>query len=179
VITDLLDAVQYPAHDRLALYLARWGIERVFQQLTEVFHLQALMGTTPQGTGFHLAFGLQVYNLLQGVRASVATAPARPPEPLATELLFADVQRHLVALTELLPPPAVTPLFDPFPSHECLCTHLCRLLETVWTPRGLKAPAKKPKAPTARAAIHGKQTSVYRLLTAHRQKQQAVTSPPQ
>src|SRR5262249_30663463 len=49
LITDLLDAEQYPANDLLVLYLARWGIERVFQQITEVFRLQALIGTTPQG----------------------------------------------------------------------------------------------------------------------------------
>ena len=41
LITDLLDAERYPATDLLALYLARWGIERVFQQITEVFNLQS------------------------------------------------------------------------------------------------------------------------------------------
>jgi hypothetical protein len=56
LLTDLLDAEQYPANDLLGLYLARWGIERVFQQVTEVFHLQALIGTTPQGTVFQCAF---------------------------------------------------------------------------------------------------------------------------
>jgi hypothetical protein len=52
LVTDLLDAAQYPAHDLLALYLARWSIERVFQQITEVFHLQTLIGATPQGAVF-------------------------------------------------------------------------------------------------------------------------------
>ncbi len=179
LITDLLDAAQYPANDLLALYLARWGIERVFQQITEVFHLQALIGTTPQGTVFQLAFCLLLYNLLQVVRAYVATAQARPPETISTELLFDDVQRQLVALTELLPPPAIEPLFEPLPSPDSLCGQLTRLLETVWTPRWLKAPAKKPKPPTTRKAVHGNQTSVYRLLAVYRQKQQAVISPTQ
>jgi Transposase DDE domain len=39
LVTDLLDPARYPAKDLLTLYLARWGIERVFQQVTEVFHL--------------------------------------------------------------------------------------------------------------------------------------------
>jgi hypothetical protein len=167
LITDLLDAEQSPANDLLALSLARWGIERVFQQITEVFHLQALIGTTPQGTVFQLAFCLLLYNLLQVVRAYVATAQTRPVETISTELLFDDVQRQLVALTELVPPPAVEPLFESLPSSDRLCAQLTRLLETVWTPRWLKAPPKKPKPPTARKAIRGNQTSVYRLLTAY------------
>ena len=180
LITDLLDAERYPAHDLLALYLARWGIERVFQQITEVFHLQALIGTTPQGTIFQLAFCLLLYNLLQVVRAYVTAAQARPVETISTELLFDDVQRQLVALTELVPPPAIEPLFEPLPSYDSLCEQLTRLLETVWTSRWLKAPPKKPKPPTARKAIRGNQTSVYRLLaTYHQQQKQAVTSPAQ
>jgi len=171
VLTDLLDAEQYPANPLLALYLARWGSERVFQQSTEVFHLQALIGTTPQGTVFQLAFCLRLYNFLHVVRAYVATAQARPPETISTELLFDDVQRQLVALTELVPPLAVAPLCAPFLSPDSLGQHLRRLLETVWTSRWLKAPAKKPKAPTTRQASHGNQTSVYRLLVAYYQQE--------
>ena len=116
LLTDLLDAAQYPANDLFDLYLARWGIERVFQQITEVFHLQTLIGTTPQGTVFQLAFCLLLYNLVQVVRAYVATAQARPVTTISTELLFDDVHRQLVAFTELVsarpgravvPPPAV------------------------------------------------------------------------
>ncbi len=174
LITELLDAAQYPATDLLALSLARWGIERVFQQSTAVCHLQALLGTTPQGTIFQLAFCLLLYNLLQVVRAYVATAQARPPETSSTELLFADVQRQLVALTELVPPPAIEPLFEPLPSPDRGGQQLTRLLAAVWTPRWLKAPAKKAKSPTTRTAIRGNQTSVYRLWVAYRQQQQIV-----
>jgi hypothetical protein len=103
LLTDLLDAAQYPATALFDLYLARWGIERVFQQITEVFHLRTLIGTTPQGTVFQLAFCLLLYNLVQVVRAYVATAQARPVPSISTELLFDDVQRQLVAFTELVP----------------------------------------------------------------------------
>jgi hypothetical protein len=44
VITGRLDDRQYPAADLLAIYLTRWQIENVFQQITEVFHLQRLIG---------------------------------------------------------------------------------------------------------------------------------------
>jgi hypothetical protein len=164
LLTDLLDAAQYPANDLLALYLARWSIERVFQQITEVFHLQTLIGTTPQGTVFQCAFCLLLYNLVQVVRAYVATAQARPVETISTELLFEDVHRQLVAVTELVPSAQLEPLFAAMPSARDLCDQLTALLANVWTPRWLKAPAKKRKVPTPRTPIRGNQTSVYRLL---------------
>jgi hypothetical protein len=170
LLTDLLDAAQYPANDLLALYLARWSIERVFQQITEVFHLQTLIGTTPQGTVFQLAFCLLLYNLVQVGRAYVATTQARPTTTISTELLFADVHRQLVALTELVPAPCIEMLFAPLPSVECLREQLTHLLAPVWTPRWLKAPAKKRKVPPPRTPLRGNHTSVYRLITASRKQ---------
>jgi hypothetical protein len=176
LLTDLLDAQQVPATALFDLYLARWGIERVFQQITEVFHLQTLIGTTPQGTVFQCAFCLLLYNLVQVVRAYVATAQARPVTTISTELLFDDVHRQLVAFTELVPPVQVEPLFPLLASAEILRAQLTRLLATVWTSRWLKAPAKKRKVPTPRTPIHGNQTSVYRLVAAYR-KQRVRCSP--
>jgi Transposase DDE domain len=170
LLTDLLDAPPYPATVLLDLYLARWGIERVFQQITEVFYLQTLIGTTPQGTVFQCAFCLLLYNLVQVVRAYVATAQTRPVETLSTELLFDDVHRQLVALTELVPPAYVEPLFASLPSVGSLREHLTLLLASVWTPRWLKAPAKKRKVATPRTPIRGNQTSVYRLIATHPQQ---------
>jgi hypothetical protein len=171
LLTDLLDAAQVPANELFALYLARWSIERVFQQITEVFHLQTLIGTTPQGTVFQLAFCLLLYNLVQVVRAYVAAAQARPVPTLSTELLFDDVHRQLVAFTELVPPTQVEPLFPGLPSEEELRAQLTRLLATVWTARWLKAPTKKRKVPAPRTPIRGNQTSVYRLVTTyHKQR---------
>lgn len=167
LVTDLLDAQQFPANELLALYRARWGIERVFQQITEVFHLQTLSGTTPQGTVFQCAFCLLLYNLVQVVRAYVATAQARPVETISTELLFDDVHRQLVAVTELVPAAQLEPLFVSVPSAEALRQQLTLLLACVWTPRWLKAPAKKRKGPTPRTSIRGNQTSVYRLINAY------------
>jgi hypothetical protein len=176
LLTDLLDAAQYPANDLLALYLERWSIERVFQQITEVFHLQTLIGTTPQGTVFQLGFCLLLYNLVQVVRAYVATAQARPVATLSTELLFDDVHRHLVALTALIPAPHIETLFAPLPFAERLRTQLTTVLAIVWTPRWLKAPAKKRKVSPPRTPIPGNQTSVYRLVSAYR-KQRVRCSP--
>jgi hypothetical protein len=165
LLTDLLDAAQVPANDLFDLYLARWSIERVFQQITEVFHLQTLIGTTPQGTGFQFAFCVLLYNMVQVVRAYVATAQAHPVPTISTELLFDDVHRQLVAFTELVPAEQVEPLLPVLPTEAELRAQLTRLLATVWTTRWLKAPPKKRKPPTPRTPIRGNQTSVYRLVT--------------
>jgi hypothetical protein len=170
LLTDLLDAAQFPAPDLLDLYLTRWSIERVFQQITEVFHLQTLSGTTPQGTVFQFAFCRVLYNMVQVVRAYVATAQARSVPTISTELLFDDVHRQLVAFTELVPPVQVEPLFPVLPTEEELCAQLTRLLATVWTTRWLKAPPKKRKSPVPRTPIRGNQTSVYRLVAAYRKQ---------
>lgn len=164
LLTDLLDATQYPATDLLDLYLARWSIERVFQQITEVFHLQTLIGTTPQGTVFQFAFCVLLYNLVQVVRAYVATAQARPVPTISTELLFDDVHRQLVAFTELVPAEQVEPLFPVLPTEAELRAQLTQLLATIWTKRWLKQPTRKRKAPPPRTPIRGNQTSVFRLV---------------
>ena len=116
LVTDLVDEEAYPASDLLALYLMRWGIERVFQKITEVFHLEHLIGTTPEGTLFQLAFCLLIYNVIQVVRGYVAVAAQREPETISVELLFDDVQRDLVALHEVLDVAEITALFAPVPT---------------------------------------------------------------
>jgi hypothetical protein len=167
LLTDLLDATLFPATDLFDLYLARWSIERVFQQITEVFHLQTLIGTTPQGTVFQFAFCVLLYNMVQVVRAYVATAQARPVSTISTELLFDDVHRQLVALTELVPTEQLEPLFPVLPTEDALRAQLTRLLATIWTNRWLKQPTKKRKALAPRMPIHGNQTSVFRLVGAY------------
>src|SRR4029077_14966728 len=124
LLTDLLDATLFPTPDLLDLYLARWSIERVFQQITEVFHLQTLIGTTPQGTVFQFAFCVLLYNLVQVVRAYVATAQARPVPTISTELLFDDVHRQLVALTELVPAERLEVVVPVLPTEEALRAQL-------------------------------------------------------
>ena len=79
LITDLLDAQRYPASDLLQLYMSRWGIERMFQQVTEVFGLRALIGSTPEATVFQFAFCLVLYNIIQVLRGYIATARKQPP----------------------------------------------------------------------------------------------------
>ena len=167
LITDLLDADAYPAVELLALYLARWGIERVFQQITEVFHLQRLIGTTPQGTLFQLAFCLLLYNQIQVVRAYVAAGARRPAASVSAELLFEDVRRQLIALHEVLTPEEVVRVLPAVARAEPLRQRLRELLQPVWTERWQKAPAQK-RTPPHSGNRKREHKSAYRLIQQYR-----------
>jgi hypothetical protein len=145
LITDLLDSEAYPADDLLTAYRTRWGIERVFQQITEVFELEHLIGTTPQGTLFQLSFCLLLYNMIQVIRAYVAKGAKEEVAAISTELLFDDVRRQLIALHETLAVTEIVPLIPQALTAELVREQLTETLKNVWTERWRKSPSKKPK----------------------------------
>jgi hypothetical protein len=161
VVTDLLDADAYPAVDLLALYHERWGIERVFQQVTEVFGLQGLIGSSPAATVFQFAFCLVLYNLLQVVRAYVARGSDHRIAEVSTEKLFLDVQNQLIAWTELATPADTLRLIGPL-DLEATCRRLRELLERAWKEVWRKSPAQKRSPPCHTG--HRGHVSAHRLL---------------
>lgn len=165
LITNLLDADQHPAADLLVAYLARWGIERVFQKVTEVFHLQQLISSSPRGTIFQLGFCMLLYNLIQVVRAYIADAQRKAAETISIEELFYDVHRELVSLSTLIDSEEVVDHFPPAHTASDLKTYLRELLASVWEDRWLKSPKKKRARSTeAKKPINGGHTSIYRIL---------------
>lgn len=178
LVTDLLDSARYPAADLLTVYLARWGIERVFQQITEVFALRRLIGSTPQATVFQAAFCLLLYNMVQVLRGYIATAQPPPclADTLSAEQLFYDVRQELTAVSVLVPPPVVVAAYTEEMSQEELCQRLHSLLATVWTPRWRKAINTKPRPKVAKAKQSGAHTSMHRLLYAARQEHRRETA---
>jgi hypothetical protein len=175
LVTDRLEAEHYPAAELLSVDLARWGSERVFQQITEVFALQRLMGSTPQATVFQAAFCLGLYNRVQVVRGYIAGARPAPclAETLSAEQIFYDVQRELTAVSVLLPPARVAAGYTADLSVEQLRQRLPCLLSTVWTPRWRKASNTKPRPKVPKAKQSGAHTSMHRLLEAARQQRRA------
>jgi hypothetical protein len=163
LITDLLEGTDYPAADLLALYQMRWGIERVFQVITEVFHLQSLIGTRPQGTLFQLSFCLTLYNMIQVIKGYVAQGAEREMATVSTELLFEDVRRQLIALHEVVEPDQIVDLIPETLTAPKLRERLHQLLDPVWTNRWRKAPPKKPRPhePKTHERTH---KSAYRIL---------------
>jgi hypothetical protein len=170
LVTDLVNAKEYPAEDLLDLYLMRWGIERMFQQVTEVFGLQGLIGGTPEASVFQFAFCLVLYNLIQLVRACVAAVTKRERETISTENLFEDVRRELIAWNVMIEPEGTVAYLDNEAPWTCsrVKKRLQSLLRSVWTDRWIKAACNKRQTvgPAAQARTHG---SVYRILQEHRQ----------
>jgi len=167
LVTDLLDADRYPADDLLEVYRMRWGIERMFQQVTEVFGLEGLIGSSPEATVFQFAFCMVLYNLIQVVRAFIAAAQEKPRETISTENLFEDARRELIAWNVMLEPEVTVSYFEGPWTQQDVRQRLQRLLGSVWTERWQKAPPQKRRPPTItkRARTHG---SVYRILQDHR-----------
>jgi DDE family transposase len=163
LVTDLLDADAYPAVELLEHYLNRWGIEQIFQKVTEVFHLQGLIGSTPKATIFQFAFCLLLYNLIQVIRGYVSAHQHRETETISIENLFLDVQRQLIGWSVLVE--SGLPL-DEIPVAANLAelkARLHNLLEDQWSDRWIKATNKKRRThqPRPHDRTHG---SVYRIL---------------
>lgn len=138
VMTDLLDERSFPAADLLDLYFMRWNIERVFQQVTEVFALKKLIGTTPKATVFQASFCFVLYNLIQVMKGYAAEAADRKIEEVSGEKIFVDVTRELTAWSVAGNTRSLSPLAV---SRTAAQVRVClqRLLKRAWTPRWVKA----------------------------------------
>lgn len=171
LMTDLLDEQQYPADDFLKGYLQRWGIERVFQEITEVFALEHLIGSTAQATIFQAAFCLVLYNLIQVVRAYIVSG--RPEVSVtgevSSEQIFYDVRRQMIAVSELVSVPELTACLERSWSREEMCGWLKQRLGGLWTARWTKAVNKKPRPKKpAVGSCYGAHDSVHRLVQRHK-----------
>jgi hypothetical protein len=142
LVTDLLDARQFPAVDLLKVYAERWGIEHMFQDVTEVFGLKRLIGGTPQACLFQLAFCLLLYNMIEVLRGFVAQGQQRPIDELSDEKLFEDVERQLIAWNVMIDLPTTLAHLEDMPTATQLHATLKRLLSATWEEHWLKSPAQ-------------------------------------
>ena len=124
LVTNLLDAATYPANDLLDLYKKRWGIEQVFQQVSQVFHLAQLIGSSPQAIIFQGALCMMLYNVLLIVRAIIAQTQDRPVSSISTHTLCYDLKRGLIALHFLESP---GPLAEALQARAAAIPDLSRL----------------------------------------------------
>ncbi len=189
LITDLLDDERWPARDVLDTYLQRWGIERMFQKVTEVFNLQALIGSSPAAMIFQAAMCFLLYNILQVLQAFVAEDGGRGREEVSTENLFGDVTRQMstwrdmgdseAAVDQLALGVVQTPLghtVRPWDSPAAIVAWLRGTLKGRWRARWIKSPPKRKRSLTKdapRAKVprgHGGHTSTWRILQAAKAK---------
>ena len=124
--------------DLLEVYLNRWGIERMFQQVVEVFGLSHLMGTTPEGTICQFSLCLLLYNLIQVMRGVIAVETGRQREDDLGEKLFEDVQREMIAWSVTIRPEETIEYFEQPRTAVRVKARLSELLSDVWKDRWLK-----------------------------------------
>lgn len=165
LITDLLDADEYPANDLLWVYAQRWNIEWMFQQVTEVFGLKQLIGGSPQACLFQFAFCMCLYNMIQVVRGYVAQTHNRQAKEVSAEKLFRDIKEHLIGWNLMIDRPQTEAYFVQTPTRQELQQRLHILLGSIWSNLWKATPHQKVhrKTPKKRTRTHH---SVYRLLEA-------------
>lgn len=172
LLTDLESEATHPAGELLEVYRERWGIERVFQKITEVFSLGRLIGSTPQAAIFQAAFCLVLYNLIQVVRGVIAGGrdeATTPLESISSEQVFHDAHRQLIAVTELVSPTDLASALTPALGQEAMRAWLHERVRGLWSERwrkakNAKARAKKP----SQGSCYGAHNSVQRLILQHK-----------
>ncbi len=165
MITDLLDETAYPAEDLLATYQKRWGIETVFHQITKVFSLQHLIGSSPQAVLFQFSLCLLIYNALQVLRAHLADHQKCEAKKVSNEKLFYDVKRQLVSMSELVGVTCLLDLLGDAPTPAELRDHLRENLREAWSNRWWKAPSSGGGGhKTVKTRVLGNHTSTFRVL---------------
>ncbi len=165
LLTDLVEAEAYPAGDLLQIYLERWGIERMFQQVTEVFHLRSLIGSSPRATVFQASFCFLLYNVIQVMKAYIAEGQQMSPREISSEMLFEDVHRQLTAWTEILDETATVALLSTTWTATQVVKRLKLLLHSQWSELWRKTKNKKPPPPHPKKQYpKGGHTSVYRVI---------------
>jgi hypothetical protein len=176
VVTDLLDEVKYPAEAMLSTYRSRWGIETVFHQITDVFSLKHLIGTTPKAVLFQMAFCLLLYNALQVVRAHLASDRECETKMISNEKLFYDVRRQMVAVSELVEVDWLLSLLGRVSTAAKLRDGLRERLRGAWSDRWWKAPSSgRGGHQKVKTRVLGNHTSTYRVL---QQVHKQTNGPP-
>jgi hypothetical protein len=182
IVTDLTDrqagqdtvvVEKILAADLIDLYLIRWTIETVFQNVTTVFGLRKLIGSTTEATAFQAVFCMVVYNAIQVVKSYLAAVQPKPMavDDVSSMMVFNSIHRQLVAMAELVPAASLTELITPLPTAEAARAYLLERLTGLWERGWKKARNKKPRSYKEKRKGYGAHTSVYRVLQKHKKAQ--------
>jgi len=159
------------AADLIDLYLTRWKIETVFQDVTTVFGLRKLIGSTPEATAFQAAFCMVVYNAIMVVKSYVAAVQPKPMpvDDVSNKMLFTSIHKQLTAIAELVPAVSLAELVVPPQTADAARGYLQERLTGLWEAGWKKARNKNPRSYGAKPKGSGAHTSVFRVLQKHNQ----------
>ena len=169
LVTDLTDQEAFPADDLLEVYLSRWGIELMFQKVTDVFHLKKLIGSTPEATIFQAAFCFLIYNMLEVMRCWIADGQSMEPNEVSLAKVFDDVREELIAWNKMLDLECTIDLLESTWTSPQVNRRLKQLLHGRWSKRWKKAPSNTHvNPPPDRKYLEGGHSSVARLAKSHK-----------
>jgi hypothetical protein len=97
----------------------------------------------------------------------LAESQQRKPDTISSEMVFYDLHRQLISLTELAERETVIEYFQAPCTSDELIEHVRTILADVWHDRWIKSPKKKkiPK-PKSTTVVNGGHTSLYRIIQA-------------
>jgi len=154
LLSNLFDRAAFAAGVLLELYRKRWGIEaaglrppqQVFQQVTETFALQHLIGSSPRAVLLQLAYCLLLYNLVQLIKLYVAQDGKVLAGVVSTFYLFKDVRRELVGWRTT---PMEAGRVNAAISSRCVrvCTNCC-------VEAGRRSPTPRRATPSRAKSVH-------------------------
>jgi Transposase DDE domain len=170
VVTNLTDGLAYRPQALIDLYLLRWKIETVFQEVATVFGLQHLIGSTPEASGFETALCMLIYNIIQVLKAELAAQQDLPLDDVSSQNLFRSVQHSLIALYQLLPAAHLVACIAAPTEPVALRGWLRQLLQGQWQPQWRKARNKNPRRYKPKPKQSGAHTSIERLRRRHNEE---------
>jgi hypothetical protein len=99
LVTNVLDPAMLSAEEALALYRARWGIERLFYDLKEVLNLHRFYAANVNAVAMQVYACAIVYTAFRAAQGRIAVAVGIAPEMISTEKLFPKVAAASASLT--------------------------------------------------------------------------------
>jgi hypothetical protein len=168
VVTNLTDNTAYPASALIDLYLLRWKIETVFQEVATVFGLKHLIGSTPEASAFETVLCMLVYNMIQVIKARLAAQQNLTVDDVSSANLFRDIRGEMTALYKMLPPARIVQTIPLQQTAEQMQRWLEDHLQGHWDTLWKKARNKNPRRYTAKPKKSGAHTSIERLRQAHK-----------
>ena len=170
VFTNLLDPDRYPALDLLRLYGIRWNIETLYHEVTMVFSLRHLIGSTPQAAVFQTMFCLMLANAIYLVQGYLAAAGQKKCAEVSTKKLMKDVRKQMQAGFLLMTSTELISLLPPAMDTESLCTWMTHRISPLWKKHYEKAIEKNKRPKRIKEKKSGSHHSAYKLIQEHKAK---------
>jgi len=167
IVTNILDREECPAEDLLWLYGERWGIERVFEDITTTFNFKHLIGGTPEATIFQFVICMVLYNILQVIRAQISKCNNRSPDEVSSQKVQEDIRDQMVAWALTIDAEDTESYFGQSKTVEDVTTRLEQILDKPWKRRWAKSPPGKKRIHEKKRGTwtHG---SVHRIINAYK-----------